>query len=164
MASQDWSYELKFLGPTTHCEPATPKYQSIFDELAQSFESNDLIFNYLQMNGILWNNTVNGGNMFAMPLRLLYSGWPSTGQIQSDQTTSFQTTKGATNSNPPDLPFTARCQHQVLFAMSIMRCLTLFYSRLVDNDKSLKLIFALLPKLCQLHPQIRRTIWPSAHC
>ncbi|KAE8448032.1 hypothetical protein EG329_009955 [Mollisiaceae sp. DMI_Dod_QoI] len=73
--SQDWSYELEFFGPTVHCELANPEEQSIFNEIAQSFESNDLIFNHLQMNDILWNNTVNNQSLFGMPVRLLYSSW-----------------------------------------------------------------------------------------
>jgi hypothetical protein len=35
VASQDWSYELEFFGPTSHCELANPEDQSIFDRITQ---------------------------------------------------------------------------------------------------------------------------------
>ncbi|KUJ11656.1 uncharacterized protein LY89DRAFT_594462 [Mollisia scopiformis] len=75
VASQDWAYEIEFLGPTTRCELASPEEQAVFDNVSLSFESNNLIFNYLQLNDAIWNNTINWQGPMGTPIRLFYSSW-----------------------------------------------------------------------------------------
>ena len=68
ISSTDWSYTIEFFGPTLQCDIANSTQQSVFDSLIQSFEEQDSLFTFAQMNHTTYNST-------SSPSPLLYSAW-----------------------------------------------------------------------------------------
>jgi hypothetical protein len=68
ISSTDWSYAIEFFGPTLQCDIANSTQQLVFDSLIQSFEEQDSLFTFAQMN----HSTYNSMSSLS---RLLYSAW-----------------------------------------------------------------------------------------
>jgi hypothetical protein len=73
--SLDWSYDLDFFGPTMRCAVANSTDQSTFNQITNSFETNDGVFIASQYGDALWNKTVQTTTHIIKPVRLLYSAW-----------------------------------------------------------------------------------------
>jgi hypothetical protein len=71
VASQDWSYDIQFIGPTLQCRGADNTEQPYFDQIVSDFESQDSTFIYSQVNDTYWQTAEKGTGA----TRLIYSAW-----------------------------------------------------------------------------------------
>ncbi|PMD39349.1 hypothetical protein L207DRAFT_491356 [Hyaloscypha variabilis F] len=71
VASQDWSYDIQFIGPTLQCRSADNSEQPYFDQIVSDFESQDSTFIYSQVNDTYWQTAEEGTGA----TRLIYSAW-----------------------------------------------------------------------------------------
>lgn len=67
--SEYWSFDLQFYGPTVQCQPANSTEQLTFETIASTFEAQDSVFTYAQVDDTYWQKSLDTGSL----VRLLYS-------------------------------------------------------------------------------------------